>query len=402
MAADSGSQIVTIIYNAQALSRTVNTRHQSIRERGIYSGGYLSIVDAANCSLSTLICEISDGTYQVKVETQTAVNLAVAVATPYVVLRWAYTGSAANDYMSILAVDEIATNDIAVGKCSFTDGGALQGFIYTERTTPSIHDLFLKVEATATSELRVRVRKGRIQNGAETIQISDQLSDLFTCPSANSKVYLVYVNRATGAITIDSSGTAAATPAAPNYGGKLVLAEVTLASTAVNILQANIEDVRDFTNMCYDTDGTTLSVNTAGKLALATGVIGQSDIVIASDQLVAPTSPTLVDNLRIDMVTTGGKVAIDFCSSVSTEDGRSVRFHIAIDGVAKVYGQTNQDTSGQSYNTDSVSLIWLEEVLTAGSHRFEVYWWVSSGTAYMNRNGNSHRVLRVIELPHSI
>jgi len=402
MAVDVGQQTITIIYNAQALSRTVNMRHQSIRELGVYSGGYLSIVDGSNCSISPLICEISDGTYQVKGETGEAVTLAVAAATPYVVLRWTYTGSAANDYMAILAVSSPATNDVVLGKCSFTGGGVLQGFLYDERTTPNILDLFLKVEETTTSELRVRIRAGRVQNGKETIQIPDQLSDLFTAPSTASKVYLVYVNRLTGAIEIDSSGTEAASPVAPNYAGRLVLAEVTLAAAAVNISQSNIVDVRDFTNMSYNVDDSTIEVSSSGKLGIKSGSLGQSDVVTASTQLVASLSPTLVDGMRISMTTTGGKVAIDFCSCISTEDARSVRFHIAVDGAAKVYGQTNQDNTGQSYDTDSVSLIWLEEALAAGPHTFEVYWWVSSGTAYMNRNAESHRVLRVVELPHSI
>jgi hypothetical protein len=397
-----GSQIVTIIYNAQALSRTVNTRHQSIRERGIYSGGYLGIVDSSNCSISSLICEISDGTYQVKVQTQATVNLAVAEATPYVVLRWVYTGSAANDYMAFLAVASPATNDIVVGKCSFTGGGALQGFIYSERTTPSVHELFLRVEETATSELRVRIRAGRIQNGKETIQIPDQLSDLFTAPSANSKVYLVYVNRATGAIAIDSTGTEAASPVAPNYAGKLVLAEVTLASTAVNILQSNIVDVRDFINMFYSIDETTMRITTAGAVGIKTGVLGQSDIVTAINQISPGTTIADVPNMVINMTTSGGNVQIDFCAPVSTEDGREIILYMNVDGVNVASVRTDQDTSGQSFDMDVVSFPWLVKSLAAGPHTFKIRWRIQSGIGYMNRHGNTNRILRVVELPHTI
>lgn len=268
MATNQGNQVVNLLYHSRADSGTVNKRFVGIRKTGIYSGGYLSIVDNSHASLSTLVCEITDGTYQVKISTGSSVNIAVASATPYVVLRWSYVGSEINDYMGFMAVASPATNDLVVGMCTFTGGGNLQGFDYSERTTPSILDLFLKVEPTSDTELRVRVRAGRIQNGKETIDIPDQKTTLFTPPSSNSKVYLVYVNRATGAIAIDSSGTAAASPVAPNYAGKLVLAEVTLASTSTNITSSMIKDVRDITNMSYDPDNITIEVNSNGKLTI--------------------------------------------------------------------------------------------------------------------------------------
>ena len=112
MAANVGDQEVTILYNAQALSKTVNRRHQGVRQTGIYTGGYLTIVDTSNCSMSILTCEITDGTNQVKIKTQSVVTIGVTSATAYVVLRWVYTGSASSDYMSILAVATPATNDL--------------------------------------------------------------------------------------------------------------------------------------------------------------------------------------------------------------------------------------------------------------------------------------------------
>lgn len=268
MPGNVGSQTVTLLYYSRADSGTINRRFVGIRKTGIYSGGYLKVVDLSHASISSLICEITDGTYQVRVTTSSLVTLAVSSATPYIVLRWTYSGSATNDYMALLAVASPNTNDLVVGLCTFTGGGDLQGFDYSNRSTPEVSDLFLKVEPTSDTELRVRVRAGRIQNGKEIIEIPDQKTSLFVPPSSNSKVYLVYVNRATGTISIDSSGTPAASPVAPNYGGKLVLAEVTLSSTATNIIESNIVDTRDFTNNSYDPDGVTLEINTSGKIAL--------------------------------------------------------------------------------------------------------------------------------------
>lgn len=274
MPADVGNQTVTIRFYTKADSKNVNVRHKDIRPVGIYSGGYLSIVDASNAQLSTLVCEITDSTHQVRIGTALAVNIAVALATPYVILRWVYTG-AVTDYMQILAVAAPLTNDLVVGKCSFTGGGDLQGFDYSERSTPDVQCLFLKVEPTEDTELRVRIRAGRIQNGKQTISIPDQKSNLFVPPGANKRIDLVYINRATGAIVIDNSGIVAAIPTPPNYSGKLVIAEVTLTAGDTDVSSSMIRDVRDFTNMSYDVDGLSIEVNANGKLAAKGGVTVQ-------------------------------------------------------------------------------------------------------------------------------
>jgi len=268
MPGDQGSQTVSIIFHASAQSSIVNRRHKDTRMLGIYKGGYVTIVPPLNVSLSPLVCEISDGTHQVRVETTEAVSLPVAKATEWVVLRWTYTGVAAADYMAILAVDSPLTNDIVVGKCSFVDPGVLQGFDYGERSDPDIQHLFLRVESTGETELRVRIRGGRIQTNSGVVDIPDQKSDPpFTRPTSNSKVYLVYVTAA-GVIAIDSSGTASATPVAPSYKGKLVLAEVTLASTDTSITASMIEDVRNFITQPVVPDDIYITRAVDGKLTV--------------------------------------------------------------------------------------------------------------------------------------
>ena len=256
MASNIGSQTVTLLFHTIANSLEWNKRFIDIRKIGIYTGGWLSIINNTTAQISSLICEISDGNYQVKIKTATTVNITVSSTTPYIVLRWTYTGSVTNDFMSLLAVVTPATNDVVVGKCTFDGSLHLNGFNYGDttysRTDPAIQDLFLKVEATGDSDLRVRIRSGRIQTASANISIADQKSDLITRPVSYSKVYLVYVNTDTGIISIDSSGTAAITPVAPNYGGKLVLAEITLASTDTSISQSKIKDVRSFINIGRD------------------------------------------------------------------------------------------------------------------------------------------------------
>lgn len=265
MPADIGNQTISIIYHNRADSGAVNLRHKDVRRFGIYSGGYLSIVDGSHCQISALICEITDGVYQVKVQTASTVNLAVSSATPYVVLRWTYVG-AVDDYMELLAVSNPQSNDLIVGKCSFNGGGVLQGFIYSERSNPNVFDLFFKVESTGQTELRVRARSGRIHTESGVINIPDQKSGLFVPPPSNSKIFLVYINELDGTVNIDSSGTAAATPSAPNYDNRMVLAEVTLSAGNTNIPDSAIKDVRNFITPPVVPDDIMIERDDDGKL----------------------------------------------------------------------------------------------------------------------------------------
>lgn len=265
MPADVGNQTVTILFYAAANSLIVNKRFQEIRQTGIYSGGYLTLVDTSHAQISTLVCEISDGTYQVRVETASTVNLVVALATPYIVLRWTYTG-AVSDYMELLAVATPAANDLIVGKCTFV-GGNLNGFDYQNssypRSTPNTQDLFLKVEPTEATERRVRVRAGRIQTNSAVIDVADQKSDLFITVTSNSRIDLVYIDRSTGAVKI-KKGTNAASPSAPDYDGQLVLAEVTLTVGYTNITASMIKDVRNFLSPNVSPDSSTIEFRSNG------------------------------------------------------------------------------------------------------------------------------------------
>jgi len=320
MALNQGSQVVTLLYHTRADSKVINRRFVDIRKTGIYSGGYLTIVDNSHARLSTLICEISDGSYQVKISTGETITLEVDPATPYVVLRWVYTGSETNDYMSILTVSSPSTNDLVVGKCTFTGGGNLQGFDYSERSTPNIQDLFLKVEPTEETELRVRVRAGGIHTGSGYIQVVDQKTGLFTAPTSDSKVFLVYVDRTTGTVAIDSTGTAAANPVAPDYAGRLVLAEVTLSSSSTNITSSMIKDVRNFlTPVSEILSNHYLSTYNSDTQLVATGTFTRADLGTIKNQ-----SGISITNNRITL-TADRKYALSYSveaqpTSVSSGD----------------------------------------------------------------------------------
>jgi hypothetical protein len=284
------NQKVTLLYHTVANSLEVNKRYMNIRQRGIYKGGWLSKV-SNHPQMSSLVCEISDTNYQVRVEITAATDFPVIVEsdnTPYIVLRWVYAGSPTN-YMQLLAVAAPAANgnDLVVGKCTFDGGGALLSFIYDDvlypRSNPNVQDLFLKVEETGDSDMRVRIRGGRIQTSSVTKIIEDQKSDTFlnlpTTP--NSKVYLVWIDTTTdpATVNIDSSGTPGNPPVVPDYAGRLVIAEVTLAYNATSIPQSKIKDVRSFiTNTPPIGDDVYITKDVNGKFTLVGYSIGGTKV----------------------------------------------------------------------------------------------------------------------------
>lgn len=249
MSADQGSQIITLDYFAPANSTEVNKRNLNIMPTGIYDGGILSIVNNSTCQVSTFVAEISDGTYQVRCETQSTVNVSVAAATPYVVIRWSYNAVQNQNFSQILAVATPNSNDLIIGLCEFT-GANLSGFDYVDsdfpRSDANTQDLWLKPIPTSATELAVRILGGKFQNESQNFDIPNQKTSVMEAPATNSKIFLVYVNSSTGAIEIDSSGTAAASPSAPDYDGRLVLAEVTIAAGQTNVTSSHIKDVRPF------------------------------------------------------------------------------------------------------------------------------------------------------------
>ena len=266
MPANIGNQIVTLKFYDEVTTVNVNRRFKGLRPKGIYSGGYLTKITNTSVSLTPLVCEIGDGDHQVRVDMQNEVaSHVVASSTPYVVLRWQYTGDSNDDYMSIVSVATPSSTDMIVGKCIY-NGSTLNSISYAERANPEVMDMYLRVEPTETVELRVRIRAGRYHLADSVIEIADQKSSQFVLPTTLDKIYLLYVEHATGGIAIDSSGVESLTPVAPDYKGKQVLAEITLTPTSTNITDAEIKDVRSFLIRSYEPDNVTVQVNADGKL----------------------------------------------------------------------------------------------------------------------------------------
>jgi len=271
MPVNVGGQTISLKYGSPGNSAEINERFLSIRSVGIYTGGLLTVSDGSHATISPLVCEINDGTHQVRIQTTINVTLAVASASPYVVLRWSYTGDTA-DYMELLAVASgsvVSATDVVIGKCVFT-AGSLTGFDYGDstfsRTVPSTHDLYLKVVPSVGTTLKALVMPGWIQAQQVKHFVPMQETSALVPPVTHPKIYLVIVDEA-GTISIDSTGTEAATPVAPDYISRHVLAEITLSPGDTSITSDKIQDVRMFlTRHSPDPDEITITTDVSGQL----------------------------------------------------------------------------------------------------------------------------------------
>lgn len=272
MPANVGSQTVSVKYHDPVDSYIVNERHDEVRERGIYSGGYLTVTGANTVSLSALVCEIGDANYQVKVKTSAAVSITCSSVNVYIVLRWTYSGDASADYMDFIATNSPASNDLIVGKVVYS-GGVASSIDYGDatypRTEPDIHRLFLKVVPTETPGTSVRIRPGSAHTGTGFLSIADQTHTPPSRGTASSgDVVYVYINDTGG---IESSKTVA------DYAGKALLAKITMPVGGV-INTGDIEDARCFIDSPAIPDGTTIERSSIGKLQVKDGGISEAKI----------------------------------------------------------------------------------------------------------------------------
>lgn len=269
MAADVGNQIVTIRFGRPVDSDIVNKRFKDIRPLGIYKGGYLTITGGGNVSLSPLVCEIRDGgsatDHQVRVETTIAVTKVLTEEFPYLILTWAYSGVENIDYMIITTSSLPDTNDLIVAKGHFVVGN-LTSIDYSERTIPSVHDLFLHVEEMETPNNYVRIRGGVGHRASIHTPIIDQSLLISGCTGGET-VY-VYVT--------DSGGVAQSKVPA-TYAGKALLAKIIYPANHI-IENSDIEDVRSFITPPAIPDDLTIERNSYGKLGVKDNSIGDDKL----------------------------------------------------------------------------------------------------------------------------
>jgi hypothetical protein len=387
MPGNVGGQTVTLKFYDPADSPVVNKRNRTITPVGIYSGGYLTRINDTTVQISVLVCEIQDDSGdhdQVRVETTTTVNVTVGSGTPYVVLRWTYTGVAADDFMDFQGVATPDTYDVVVGKCDYL-GAVIQGFAYTERTNPNTHDLFLKVEPEQTPSMYVRVRNGYIQVGNQSVHLEDNQYGPFVAPGAGSATGAVYIDDA-GAIQVSSNYT---------YNGQIVLAEIALTAGQTTITTDNITNVRAFLTATAIPDDITIDRDSSGKLQFKSrSVQQQASQAVGTSTATGTASWTQISNMSITITTEGGDVLVMFMATVTVSDNSRTQFRIMVDG-GEVSMQEFQTGDG---NRLLISMHWLAQGLSAGNHTFRVDWIRVTGSSLLQYGGTYNRVLTVVEV----
>ena len=386
MASDEGSQIVTIRFHRPVDSDVVNKRFQDIRMLGIHKGGYLTITAAPQVSLSPLVCEISDGTHQVRVETTVAVTKTLTVGNPYLILSWDYSGVEDTDFMVITTSGLPDEDDIIVGKGIFTEG-VLTSIDYSNRTSPDTHHLFLRVEEMETPSTYVKVRAGVGHAASAHSSIVDR-NVLISGYSGGDEVY-VYVNDAGG---IAHSKTAA------NYVGKALLAKIVYPADGI-IENSDIEDTRSFITPPAIPDESSITRNSTGKLQVKTSFLtnkGQSAQAVGTSNIsTGSSSYTDMANMSITMTTTGGNVLIMFGATMRTGEDWGGMHRLLVDGNQKVAVAWE---NGNNAGVQTAPIHWLEVALPAGSHTCKIQWKKQGITIYQD-GATYRRVLTAIELP---
>lgn len=289
-----GTQNVSHKYYEEVTANNRNVRLNDIIPRGIYDGGYLEKTNDTEVKMTALTVEIGDNTVQVRVETSdyayirdnTVDSGTLSASTPYVALRWAYTAVQAN-YMEIhmlASVSAAQANDIIVGKVVFT-GSTIAGFDYTDRTILPVMSQWLKPRQVGSGSefMYVIVRSGRIHDGNGYVNIQEYSVGPFAVPaSPYSRIDLIYIDDA--GVPQILQGTPAATPSAPDYGGRLVIAEVTVVNGDTGIPQSRIKDVRSFITRQIIPDNQTIQFNSDGKLeARVQGLVPKWTIAVCDD-----------------------------------------------------------------------------------------------------------------------
>lgn len=371
MPADVGTQTVLIKHYDRIDSWRVNNRFLDIRPVGIYKGGLMTYNSGpGTVDIHPLVCEISDGSYQVKVQTTTDITVAAA-NNKYIVLRWNYTGDKDVDYMEALAVTSgnVLDNDLVAGYVF--NGVVIYGSADHRRSTPNVQQLTLAVEPNQpTEDSKVFIRGGLVQSGSGYNYIHAQLLDLGAWPGTTR---LVYVTPSDG--TVESTSDT-------DYRGKLVLAEV---AASASISESDITDVRGFL--------------TQAPASKACEVVKASDYFPLIPANAVPESFVAMPDMILSITTSGGDLLVNFSAGYVTAPGGYTVSRILIDSV-EMY------RVGTHY-TDRPNMHYLKKSLSAGTHEVLIQVWPYLGNVVATLVPNpasppvwivNERVLSAIEL----
>lgn len=125
---------------------------------------------------------------------------------------------------------------------SLNENGTLRG---GSVPLSALGDLYPYVNSPASMQILVASGKGSY--GTEALEYAGGLSPIFTAPTTNPKIDLLYLTD-TGTLAI-FPGVEAVSPTAPSHSGKLPIAEISLVPAQTTISSGNIRDVRPLFNL---------------------------------------------------------------------------------------------------------------------------------------------------------
>jgi hypothetical protein len=235
------------------------------------------------------------------------------------------------------------------------------------------------------------------------LKIGDQKIGPFTVPGAGlSRIDLVYIDF-DGTIGV-LEGTAATTPTAPLYTGKLVLAEVKCVNGDTNITWDRITDARSFLNHPAIIDETSIGINSSGRMYVIRDDIAPfwSVSVMDANNLTLPsefTSPIAeFTDPSYGSINKSHSGYVNFWMY-----NNSVRFRMGVQAV------TNITKTLKLFTVDNSVRIYIDEsevyscttvyssyesplsvnlVLTAGNHTIDVVFNDQGGAAHLNLVGD--------------
>jgi len=275
---DKGRQVRTFQYRNPASSASFNRLLTDILPSGVYAGGLFTRLSGTVISISKLVALVHSNEREadrifLRFETTEDQDLSLAVALGgatcdpercYVVARFGWE-DVESDFLDFIAVkysndpheyrpDYIMPKDLILGKIEFVQQNSnwiiqpQNSFDYTRRSRAFIPDenaLYsaFKVQTSETANNKVHVTGGSIATSKCLINVTGGDFPINGLPPTDNfgRYDLVYVD-ANGNIEIEI-GTPSATPIAPVYGNRRILAEIRRGANRADVIGDDIVQI---------------------------------------------------------------------------------------------------------------------------------------------------------------
>ena len=278
MAANVGSQSISVKYHDPVNSDIVNSRFYGVHGVGLLKGGYCTYSGAdLNVTVSRLICEIRDVNgliNQIRMSTGASVTVTVSSAATYVIMRWAHVEAEATDYVEFLAATTPGQHDIIIAKATVV-GSAVTGVSYAERTFANDRGSFCKVVPSypTASTTKVNMLPGVVRTASGYTLVEDQYG--------NGEVNLAAFGAGYVYVYMTTAGAIGTSSTLGGCAGHILLARVN--KDGYNIEADHITDLRAFLSPPMQVDGTTIGLDGSGQLYVIGGTFEiQARVVLST------------------------------------------------------------------------------------------------------------------------